>query len=258
MFQRIANITRYRELILRFLLRNVKESYQGTILGYFWALLMPLPTMIVFVFVFTYVLPVKIPRYPLYLLTGILVWNHFFASLTECTWSIRRGGDLLRKVRMPPEVFPISSVLTNLVLFCLSLVILVPFLFAYKVSLTGHIWCLPVIILWQTLFCYGLGMIFGLLHIYFRDTGPLVETVLGMWFYATPVFYTTDLMSEKVRMLYYLNPTAVMVDLYRWSILGNSPPPFFHLLIWAGLTVTLLIVGVSLYERHGIQLARYL
>jgi lipopolysaccharide transport system permease protein len=129
---------------------------------------------------------------------------------------------------------------------------------AYKVSPTGKLWYLPGIILWQGLFCCGLGMTLGIVHVYFRDTGPLVETALGMWFYATPVFYATDLMSEKVRMLYYLNPTAVMVELYRWSVLAKPFPPVFHVIAWAAGTVLLLLIGFRSYERHGVQVPKLL
>lgn len=258
MLQRAAQLTGYRELILNFVLRDVKEKYQGTLLGYLWALIMPLPTMAVFVLVFTYVLPVKIPNYPLYLLIGILAWNNLFVSLSDSTWSIRRGGELLRKICIPSEVFPISAVITNLVTLCLSILLLVPFLVIYRISPTCNLWFLPMIILWQALFCCGLGMILALAHVRFRDMGPLVETLLGMWFYATPVFYATDLMSEKARMLYYLNPTAVMVDLYRWSILSNAPPSLFHLLVWAVITTALLVVGFWSYKHHGIHVTKLL
>ncbi len=258
MYQRILTLKDYHELIQSFVLRDVKEKYQGTLLGYFWALLMPLPTMGVFILVFTYLLPVPIPHYPLYLLTGILVWNNFFVSLTDSTWSIRKGGELLRKAYLPPEAFPISSMMANLVTLCLSFVVLIPFLVGYQIPLTTRLLALPGIVLWQALFCCGLGMILALAHIYFRDTGPLVEAVLGMWFYATPIFYSTDVLSQKVRMIYYLNPAAVLVDLFRWSILAKPLPPLFHVCTCAILTAALLFFGVWLYKRHGTHLTRLL
>ena len=251
MFRRILSIRNYRELIVNFVLRDVKEKYRGTLLGYLWTLLTPLLITFVFVIVFTYVVPVRIPRYPVYLLTGLLVWNNFYASLSDCAWSIRRGGDLLKKVYFPPEVFPVSAVIANLVTLCLSLLVLIPLLIAYNIQPTQKLCFLPGIILWQALFGYGLGMILALSHVYFRDTGPLLDMVLSLWFYATPVFYATDFMPDKVQFFYYLNPAAVMVDLYRWSILSKPSPTLFHLIVWGGMTVGILMLGSWLYDRYG-------
>jgi len=258
MFRRILLLGKYRELILNFVLRDVKEKYRGTLLGYLWTLVTPLMIMGVFILIFTYVFPVDIPMYPLYLLTGFLSWNSFYASISESTWSIRSGGELLKKVYFPPEVFPVSVVLTNLITLCLSLLVLVPFLLAYQVAPTWRLWFLPGIILWQTLFCCGLGMITALLYVYFRDTGPLVGTALNLWFYATPIFYSTDFMSEGVRTLYYLNPTAVMVGLYRWAILGLPPPSAGHLGGWAVLSMVLPLAGFWVYKEHGNRVAKVL
>jgi len=214
--------------------------------------------MSVFVLVFTYVVPIRIPRYPLYLLTGFLVWNNFYASLSDCTWSIRRGGDLLKKVSFPPEVFPLSAAMTNLITLCLSLFVLVPFLAIYEIQPTYRLGYLPGIILWQVLFCMGLGMILALFHVYFYDTAPLLEIVLNLWFYATPIFYSTDILPEKIKMFYYLNPMAILIGLYRWAILSLPPPPLFQQIVWAVATVGLLLLGFLLYEKRGSQLVKSL
>ena len=164
----------------------------------------------------------------------------------------------MKKVYFPPEVFPVSAVITNLVTLCLSLFVLVPFLIAYKIQPTGKLWCLPGIILWQTFFCCGLGMLLALSQVYFRDTGPLMDIILNLWFFATPVFYTTDSMPEKIKFFYYLNPAAVMVDLYRWSILSLPFPSVFHLTVWAGVTVAFLMLGFRIYIRRGSHVANIL
>ena len=258
MLRRLRHLRGYRELILNFVIRDVKEKYRGTLLGYLWTLLTPLLLMGVFVLVFTYIFPVQIPRFPVYVLTGLLVWNSFYASLSEATWSIRSGGELLKKVYFPPEVYPISVTITNVITFCLSLLVLVPFLVAYHVTPTGRILWLPLLILWQGLWCCGLGMVVALAHVYFRDTGPLVGAVLNVWFYATPIFYGTDAMSAKVRMLYFLNPMAVMVELYRWAVLARALPPVFHVFLYGVLPFALLVAAVRLYERRGGQVTKRL
>ena len=101
--------------------------------------------------------------------------------------------------------------ITNLITFCFSLLVLVPFLLAYQVPPGPRLLWLPAIVLWQALLCLGLGMNLAIAHVFFRDTGPLVGTGLNLWFYATPVFYSTAIMPRGISALYYLNPAAVIV-----------------------------------------------
>jgi lipopolysaccharide transport system permease protein len=256
MLQRLWTLRNYRELILNFVLRDVKEKYRGTILGYFWTLVTPLLLMGIFFFIFTYIFPVKVPHYPLYVMIGLLSWTFFSSALYDATLSIRGGAELLKKVYFPAEIYPISAVSTNLITFCFSLLVLLPFLFSYKVGLDVRLLWLPAIVLWQAGLCLGLGMILAIAHVYFRDTGPLVGTGLNLWFYATPIFYTTSIMPQEVTLFYFLNPAAVIVELYRWAIMGNPAPMGVHLVCCGILTLGFLLTGLLLYARWGKHVAK--
>ena len=255
---RLRELIGFRGLIFNFVLRDVKEKYRGSLLGYFWTLITPLLLMTVFMLIFTYVFPVNIPYFPLYLLTGLLSWNFFSSSLQESVWSIKNGGELLKKVYFLGEVYPLSIVVTNLITFCLSLLVLVPFLIGYQIHPSWRIGLLPLIIVWQALFCCGLCMIGSLLHVFFRDTGHLLTAGLNIWFYASPIFYTTGFMSEKVRMIYMFNPTAVMIELYRWSLLNNPLPDPIHLAAFGIDTVLVLVIGLMVFQRKGTQIVKVL
>ncbi len=251
MTARLVELVRYRELLLNLVVRDVKEKYRGTILGYLWTLMTPLVLTGIFVVIFTYIFPIEMPCYPVYLMIGLLSWNFFSSSLYDAVHSIRAGSELLKKVYFPAEIYPIASVITNLVTFCLSLLVLVPLLVSYKVTVSGRLLVLPAIILWQAVFCLGLGMVLALAHVYFRDTGPLVSTALNVWFYATPIFYTVSLMPEKAMRVYYINPAAVIVELYRWAIMGRPLPEVGHLVFCGLLSSVLMVAGVLGYSRWG-------
>ena len=251
MFRRILSIRNYRELIVNFVLRDVKEKYRGTLLGYLWTLLTPLLITFVFVIVFTYVVPVRIPRYPVYLLTGLLVWNNFYASLSDCAWSIRRGGDLLKKVYFPPEVFPVSAVIANLVTLCLSLLVLIPLLIAYNIQPTQKLCFLPGIILWQALFGYGLGMILALSHVYFRDTGPLLDMVLSLWFYATPVIFSLNILPTNYLFLFRLNPIVYPFEMIRSSLISTPLPEVNVLIFNLLISFFIILLGILVFRKEN-------
>ncbi len=251
MIERIRTIRSYRELILNFVVRDVKEKYRGTILGYLWTLVTPLMLMGAFVLIFTYIFPVEIPRFPFYIMVGLLSWMFFSSALTEAVHSVHSGAYLLKKVYFPAEVYPVAAILTNIITFCLSLLVLIPFFLVYEVPVTARLLCLPGIVLWQALFCLGLGMILALSFVYFRDTAPMVGAGMNLWFYATPIFYSTDIMPRNVMLVYFLNPAAVFVELYRWALMGTPPPMTVHLLVCGLLTVILLVAGLHGYMRWG-------
>jgi len=258
MIQRLRTIRDYRELVLNLVARDVKEKYRGTALGYLWTLATPLLLMGVFVLIFTYIFPVEVPRFPLYVMVGLLSWTFFSSSLGDAVHSIRGGSELLKKVYFPAEIYPIAAVLTCLVTFSLSLLVLIPFLVVYEVPVTARLLFLPGIVLWQALLCLGLGMILALGHVYFRDTGPMVSTGLNLWFYATPVFYSTSIMPRGLMLAYFLNPAAVMVELYRWALMGTALPMTVHLLACGLLTLAVLAGGLYGYARWGRQVTKVL
>jgi len=258
MLERIRTIRDYRELILNFVVRDTKEKYRGTVLGYLWSLVTPLLLMGTFVLIFTYVFPVEIPRYPLYVMVGLLAWVFWYSSIQDAAHSIRIGSELLKKVYFPAEIYPIAAVLTNLITFCLSLLVLLPFLLYYQVPISLRLLVLPGIVLWQALLCLGLSMILALAHVYFRDTGPMVTTSLTLWFYATPIFYTAAIMPRRVMLVYFLNPVSVIMELYRWAIMGTPPPLKIHLLACGVLTAIFLVAGLRCYLRWGSHITKVL
>src|SRR5688500_10164264 len=181
----LQQLFRYRALIQSLVARELKARYRGSILGFFWSFINPLLLLLIYSFVFTVVLPARYPPefepFALFMFCGILPWSWFSASLLESSNSLIAGSNLIKKVLFPAEVLPITTVLANLLHFCLGLPILAGFLIYYRTPVTPSdlLW-LPVIVIVQLLFTTGLALFLSAVTAHFRDVRDLVANLLTL------------------------------------------------------------------------------
>ena len=225
--EHLRELIRFRELIYNLVVRDLKARYKNSIMGFLWSLLNPLAMMMVFTVVFTVLLPAnsQMPKYPIFLLTGLLPWNYFSAGMMVGTNSIVMGSNLVKKVYFPREVLPIASVLANLVNFLLSLVVLFGVLIAFRGQFSPWMWMLPIVILIQTCFILGIVFILSTLNVFYRDIMMILDVAILAWFFLTPIFYSTASLPSSYRLLnitldvhrwlYILNPMASLIQAYR-------------------------------------------
>ncbi|MBO9394453.1 ABC transporter permease, partial [Caldilinea sp.] len=224
--KRIALLVHYRFLIYNLIVRDLKTRYRNSVLGFLWSLLNPLGMMLVF----TIISPLlfrdqTIVNYPVFLLSGILPWNFFSASIMTGTNSVVASGHLIKKVYFPPEVLPIATILANLVNFLLALLVLFALIFIFGIPLTPWIWLLPVVILIQTTFTLGIVFFLSTLQVYYHDTLLIMDVVMLAWFFLTPVFYSASMLPTTYevfgvtlnvqRLMYILNPMASLINMHR-------------------------------------------
>lgn len=223
MLDNLRQLPRYRGLMQTLVVRELKARYRGSVLGYLWSFINPLLLLLIYSFVFTYLMPAKVPGvdpYPLFLFCGILPWTWFSTSLTEASNSLISNGNLIKKVLFPAEVLPIVSVLANMVHFLFGLPILAAFLIYYEFSGTGQIslhpaeliW-FPVVVLVQLVLTTGFALLLSALSVHFRDIRDILSNVLTLWFFATPILYPWF---------------SAFVEPYRWYLNLN---PFTHLAV---------------------------
>jgi lipopolysaccharide transport system permease protein len=235
----LRELWRYRDLLYNLVLRDLKVRYKNSVLGILWSLLNPLLMMVVFTLVFNVLSGSSdIQPYPAFILSGVLVWNLFAASVTSAIGSIVGNAHLIKKVYFPREVLPMAAVLGNVVNFSLALPVY--FLLATLLGLppTEKILLLPAVLLVQVLFTLGISFILATLNVFYRDTQIVMEVVLLAWFFLTPVFYPLKqvlpngwtiggvfLESHVVQRLYRIvNPMASIVATYRDILFwGNWP-----------------------------------
>lgn len=236
----------HRELLFFLVWRDVKVRYKQTALGVAWIVLQPVISTVVFTLLFGRLL--KVPSgdlpYPVFALAGLVPWNYFAGSLTRSSNSLVGSSHLISKVYFPRLVIPISGVLSGLVDFGVTLVVLVILMFAYRVTPTWGVLLLPVFLLLAMATALGFGLWLGALNVRYRDVAYLVPFLVQMWMYLTPVVYSSSLIPEQFRWLLGLNPMTAVVEGFRWALTGGAAPAT-QTATWL-VTVSVAIVAVVL------------
>lgn len=226
MLTRLAELWRYRHLILDLVILDLKVRYKGSALGFLWSLLNPLLMMIVFTVVFSALFESNIARFPVFIMVALLPWNYLATVVARGTTSITQNSALINKVYFPNEVFPIATVLSALVNYILAFPVLFALMLLYGFPFTVSLLVLPVIIVIQTIFCLALALFLSALTVQYRDTTIVMEVLLQAWFFLTPVFYAVEQVTAQWRGIYaaqvlrWINPMASIVDYYRDILYG--------------------------------------
>jgi len=251
MLNPICQLLRYREAIRMLVVRDLAVRYSNSVLGVLWSLLNPLLMMGVFTLVFTFFMPSQIEKYPLYILTGLLPWNFFIASLAGTVVSILQNGPLVSRVYFPREILPLSVVLSNLINFLLALSLLFVIMLVSGVRPGLSLLLLPGVILIQLLFSLGLGLFLAALNVQLRDTQAAVEVLTLAWFFVTPIIYPIDVIrSASLRLLLQVvNPMASLIVSYRSILYAGQMPDLRMLLITSAEVALLLVVGYWFFRR---------
>lgn len=228
MLANLQHLLRYRALVQSLVARELKARYRGSVLGFFWSFINPLLTLLIYTFVFTVVMPgIRAPGlepYALFLFCGILPWTWFSSSLLEASNVLIAGGNLIRKVLFPAEVLPLVTVLSGLVHFGLGLPILAAFLIYYGVPISGIdlLW-FPVIVFVQLLLTAGLALLVSALTVHFRDVRDLLQNLLTLWFFATPIIYPVSVAPPHIQRLLDLNPFTHLAVAYQEVLFRPGP-----------------------------------
>lgn len=254
MFENLAQLPRYRGLIQSLVARELKARYRGSVLGFFWSFVNPLLLLLVYTFVFTVMLPSPAEDtkpYAVFLFCGLLPWTWFSTALIESSNALIAGGNLVKKVLFPAEVLPITSVLANLVHFCLGLPILALFIIYYRIPLspTELAW-FPVIILVQLVLTLGLALFVAALTVHFRDIKDILINVLTLWFFATPIIYSMADAPHGAKRFLDLNPFTHLAISYQEVLFYQGPFGHWKWLVALGIgSVFVFLFGYFVFDR---------
>ncbi len=241
-----AKLEYFRDLIYEMVLRDLKLRYKRSSIGIAWSLLNPLAQMLVFTFLFRRVLPLNIPNYPVFVFTGVLVWNWFQTSLMVSCGAVTDNRELVKRPGFPAALLPVIGITTNLIHFLLALPVLFLFIFIGGSPLGLSLLVLPVILAIQFLLSAALGYLVSTAQVRFRDTQHSLGVILLLLFYLTPVFYDASVVPARFQFVYQLNPLVHLIRAYRAILTrGEFPNPlsvaglavFAGLLLWLGLFV---------------------
>lgn len=238
--------------------KDFKIKYRRSVLGVAWSVLNPLLMMVVMSIVFSTIFgqsrngSITPEMYPLYLIVGNITFSVMSESTNQALMSIIWASSLLKKVKVHRWVFPVQKVLFSLVNFSFSLVAVALVMLLFRVVPTWHLILLPVCLLLLMCFCMGLGMMLSALAVFFRDVMHLWTVVITAWMYLTPIFWTTDYISQMahwIQVLVVVNPMYNYLQFMRDIFLFNTVPSALTFGLCVAWAILALAIGYTVFHK---------
>ncbi len=260
----LQNAYKYRFLMQEIVRKNVKLQYRNSFLGIFWTFLQPLLTTMVLVFIFGTIFGKSsdgVVCYPVFLLTGRLLYEFFTQSTKRAMRSIRNSASVIKKVYVPKYIYPLANVMSNFVTFIISLLVLVVVMGFFLIQgnypdlrLSWYILLSVVPILILCILCLGVGLVLSVLNVFFKDIEYIYEVICMMLFYATPIMYKLDTisnsgMSGAVLQILKLNPLYSIIEMFRSSVLYCEMWDWRYFAYALGSSLVILVIGLVIFYK---------
>lgn len=249
-------LLRYRELLRQLVIREVKLRYKRSALGFAWTVLNPLLAMVIFTMVFSRIFSNR-PNYSLYVFTALLGWNLFSLGTSRGLDSIVLNGPIIRKVFVPKAIFPVATVVSQVVNFVFTLVPLFLLMAAVGAGFSLHLLWLPIPLVSLTCFALGVALLVGTFNVFFRDVKYFYEAGLLACFYATPIFYPPEIIPEKFKFLLYMNPMYALLESLRAPVYLGAAPPIGMMIFGLALSLVTLAIGWIVFHRFESRFIHY-
>lgn len=248
----------YRYLIKQLVVRDFRVKYKSSSLGVAWSVLNPLLTMVVYLFVFSTLFQSNVEYFPVYLLSGIVLFNSFSESTNLGLNSIVGNSALITKVYMPKMIYPLSKVLSSFINLCISFVPLLLVMLIVGIPFKKSLLLLPVVIVLLFMLCLGMSLLLATMNVFFRDTQFLWGVMVMLLNFLSPIFYPESIIPAQFLFIYRLNPIYQLLFFIRSIIInGVSPTPASYLYCILTSAVPLLI-GIWIFRRNQDRFVLYL
>ena len=245
----MKNFLKYRHLLGELVKKDIKLKYRRSYLGILWTLIEPLLTMIVLSTVFGSLYGRTDKTFPVYVLTGRLLYAYFANSTKACMRSIRSHSGMIKKVYVPKYIYPLSSVCSNYVTFLISLIVLVGVSIVLKVNITAYILLSVIPLGLMFIMAYGVGMILATLSVFFRDLEYLWSVALMIIMYTAAIFYPVERLYQSGKgWILELNPLYSLISLFRSCVFGY-PMEMRHVVYAGVFSIVSLIIGLALFYK---------
>lgn len=269
----LQEIWRHKDLIKDFVKKDFIVRYAGSTLGSVWNVINPLVMIAIYTLVFSKIMKAKLPHflegtdaanysYSVYLCTGLIPWGMFAESLIRSTNILIENGNLIKKVSFPSELLHISAIITSLINFMITFTFFVIFLCAinffagYPIHITLFHWIVfGVVVLLQQIFAIGLGYMFSVLNVFFRDVGQIVNIITQLWFWFTPIVYLEEIIPKRFAEFLYFNPMYYFTRAYHKILFAYEYPDKWLLLSIVIISFFTLVLGVSIYQKLKLEIA---
>jgi lipopolysaccharide transport system permease protein len=245
------DLWRYRELLYFLVWRDILVRYKQTAIGFAWALLRPLLTMLVLVLIFSKL--AKLPSggvpYPILVFAGLLPWQFFSTAFTDAGSSLVTNANMISKIYFPRLLVPASAVVVSFADFVVSGLIMVALMVWYGFEPNWRVIALPVFVFLAFAAAIGSGLWVAALNVKYRDFRYIIPFVVQLGTYISPVGFTSSIIPQKWRLLYSLNPMVGVIDGFRWAILGNAELYWPGLALSVAVVIALLVTGTVYFRR---------
>jgi lipopolysaccharide transport system permease protein len=251
----LKDLWAYRELIFFLIWRDIKVRYKQTLLGASWAVIQPVFQMVIYTLLFGNLaqLDAEGNPYPIFNFTALLPWGLFQKALNDAGRSLVTNRNMITKVYFPRLVIPVSSVVSGVVDFAIGFCVLISMIlyfhhapgsgYEFALNVPGLL-MLPFFVLFALLTALGFSLWLSAMNVIYRDIAHILPFITQMWFFITPIVYSSSVIPEKWRFLYALNPMVGVVDGFRWALLGKSAP---EATVWISVLVTIVVLVSGLY-----------
>lgn len=252
----VSEQVQFRELLFQMVRRDLLLRYKQSIMGFGWAIFMPLVNTIVFSVIFTRVAPIETDMpYPLFAFSGLLAWNFFASSLKFSVNSLTSNTNLVTKVYFPREIFPFSAVIVCAVDFLVAGIVVAAMMAYYRVPMTAALLLLPVVVIVHLAFTSGMALLVAMGNLFYRDVKYLFEIILTVWMFGTAVLYPVTQVKGLAGQLMRLNPMTPIIDAYRDVLVRGQNPFTPDYIVATALSLVVLLIGWLSFHRAEFRFA---
>ena len=246
----IKNLYNYRQLLKSNVQKEIRGKYKGSFLGVLWSCVSPLLQVLVYALVFPFIMKNTQDNYVVFLIIGILPWTWFVTSITQGTSCILANEGIIKKVYFPREILPISVITSGLINFIISCIVIFLFLLFSGVGFSIYIVFVPFIIMIQYILSLGILLITSAIDVYIRDAEYIINFIVNMLFYATPILYSPDIFANSsISWLMKINPLSVIITGYRDTLFYQVMPNLSSLFLILLASLLLLFIGMAIFRK---------
>lgn len=241
----------YRELLKTNVQKEIRGKYKASVLGVLWSFINPLLQVVVYSIVFPYMLGNTGDDYIIYLITGIIPWTYFNSAMTGCVSCIKNNAGIIKKVYFPREILPLSTVLSAFINFLISCVIILVFCLFWNTGISWHILLAPLLGLLEGILILGIGFILSACDAYVQDLEYIVNFVLMLAFYGSPIVYKLSTFKDAsiLATAIKINPFTCLINAYRDIFLYHQLPNGGSLLYVGVLAFSILFIGYFIFKK---------
>ena len=256
------NLIRYSYVFSNFIQRDLRLRYRNSLLGYFWSLLEPLLLSGVYYILFIVIAGKADPRYPLWVITGVITWTFFSRAMNGSITSLTKNGELIKQVYLPREIFAVTTVAANLVIAMLSLLVAIPFMVYLDIQPSSQVYLIPLGLLLVSSLALGIGLMFSCMNALNRDIEHFFRFLTRAGLFLSPVMWTMSMIpASRMELIDYLllNPMVVPITMIRSGIDGSELGIGINYVVYSILfCVASLVLGAMIFKRFEAGAVKYL